>query len=129
VKARERPSPGSVARRFERDGWEILVGKGAADNDVLTFQVADRDDFWLHVAGWSGSHVIVRARGELEPPPAVLEYAATLAAWHSKARGAGGKVEVHLTRAGDVRKRRGAPAGEVTLSQWTPLRVYAREPA
>jgi predicted ribosome quality control (RQC) complex YloA/Tae2 family protein len=117
------------ARKFERDGWEILVGKGARDNDVLTFEVADRNDLWLHVSGWSGSHVIVRVPdGAGEPPREVVDYAARLAAWHSKGRGAKGKVEVHVCRAGDVRKRRGAPAGPVELSSFTAVRIYAKEP-
>jgi predicted ribosome quality control (RQC) complex YloA/Tae2 family protein len=116
-------------RTHERDGWTILVGKGAADNDVLTFEVADPDDLWLHVAGWSGSHVVIRVPQDGAAPPApVVEYAARLAAWHSKARGAGGKVEVHVCRAGDVSKPRGFSPGEVRLSRFTTLRVYVKDP-
>lgn len=116
-------------RTYVRDGWEILVGKGARDNDRLTFEVADRDDLWLHVSGWSGSHVVVRVpAGSDGPPREVVNYAAQLAAWHSKARGAGGKVEVHLCRAGDVRKPRGFAPGKVSLSNWTAMKVYVKEP-
>jgi predicted ribosome quality control (RQC) complex YloA/Tae2 family protein len=116
-------------RRFERGGFEILVGRGAADNDVLTFEVADPHDLWLHVSEWSGSHVVLRvpAAGG-EPPPEVVEFAARLAAWHSKGRGARGKVEVHVCRAGEVRKRGRMPAGTVELSRFSVLRVYAKEP-
>jgi len=115
-------------RTFERDGWEILVGKGARDNDVLTLEVADRDDLWMHVSGWSGSHVVVRTGDTaLEPPREVVEYAARLAAWFSKARGAKGKVEVHVCRAGDVRKSPRSPAGQVQLTRWTAVKVYAKE--
>lgn len=116
-------------RTFERDGWEILVGKRARDNDVLTFEVADRNDLWMHVSGWSGSHVVVRVPEESgEPPPEVVDYAARLAAWFSKGRGAKGKVEVHLCRAGDVRKMPRSPAGQVQLTHWTAVKVYAKEP-
>ena len=115
-------------RTFERDGWQILVGKGAQDNDLLTFEVAERDDLWMHVSGWSGSHVVIRVpEGFGEPPREVVDYAARLSAWFSKARGAKGKVEVHLCRAGDVRKERRAPAGQVQLSRWTAVKVYAKE--
>jgi len=42
-------------------GFEVLVGRGDEDNDHLTFDVAQPDDVWLHVAGGTaGSHVIVR---------------------------------------------------------------------
>jgi predicted ribosome quality control (RQC) complex YloA/Tae2 family protein len=115
-------------RTFHRGDWEILVGKGAADNDRLTFDVADRGDLWLHVASWSGSHVVVRVPdGSGEPPRDVVDYAARLAAWFSKGRGAKGKVEVHLCRAGDVRKPPRFAAGKVQLSRFTAVKVYARE--
>ena len=116
-------------RQFERDGWQILVGKGAEDNDVLTFEIADRDDLWLHVSGWSGSHVVVRVPdGAGEPPREIVEHAARLAAWFSKGRGAKGKVEVHVCRAGDVRKQPRSPAGQVQLTRYTAVKVYTKEP-
>lgn len=116
-------------RLHEHQGWEILVGKGAADNDRLTLEIAAPDDLWLHVAEWSGSHVVIRVpEGAGEPPHGVIQFAARLAAWHSKARGAKGKVEVHLCRAGDVRKPRGFAPGKVQLRAWTSIKVYATEP-
>ena len=116
-------------RRYERNGWEILVGKGAADNDRLTLEIAEPDDLWLHVAEWSGSHVVIRVPEDGgSPPHDVIQLAARLAAWHSKARGAKGKVEVHLCRARDVRKPRGFAAGKVQLRDWKAIKVYAKEP-
>ena len=61
-------------------------------------------------------------------PREVLECAAQLAAFHSKARNARGKVDVHWCRAGEVSKARGAPAGQVQLRRWDTLKVYARNP-
>lgn len=114
----------------EADGFEILVGRNARENDRLSLREARPDDLWLHAAGYAGSHVVVRAAGGTtgDVPPAVLERAARLAIWHSKARGAGGKVPVHLCRGRDVSKRRGAPAGQVVLRDHDTLRVYARPP-
>ena len=120
---------GRAFRTHERNGWKILVGKGAKDNDRLTFEIADRDDLWLHVSGWSGSHVILRVPdGSDEPPRDVVDFAAKLAAWHSKARGARGKVEVHICRAGDVRKPPGFAAGEVRLARFRVVKIYATNP-
>jgi len=111
------------------DGFEVLVGRGDAENDELTFEVAEPHDFWLHVAGPAGSHVVVRNPEKLdELPRAVAERAAELAAWHSKARGARGKVEVHLCRVSDVSKPRGFTPGEVRLRSWRSIRVYPRAP-
>jgi predicted ribosome quality control (RQC) complex YloA/Tae2 family protein len=121
-------SKGRGYRTFHLGGFEVLVGKGDADNDALTFRVAEAHDFWLHVAGSPGSHVVVRNPERLaELPRDVLEQAAALAAWHSKARGRRGKVEVHFCRAADVGKVRGAPAGEVRLRRWDAVRVYASD--
>lgn len=86
----------------------MLVGKGDAHNDALTFGTGEPRDFWMHVAGCPGSHVVVKNPDDLpELPRDVLEAAAALAAWHSKARGARGKVEVHVCRVADVSKPRG----------------------
>jgi predicted ribosome quality control (RQC) complex YloA/Tae2 family protein len=120
-------SKGRGYRTVEFEGFEILVGKGDADNDRLTFGVALPRDFWLHVAGPAGSHVIVRNPFSLdELPKAVAERAAQLAAWHSKARGARGKVEVHLCRVADVRKPKGFAPGQVLLKRWDAVKVYPK---
>jgi len=112
------------------DGFEVLVGKGDAANDALTFDVAEPRDFWLHVAGPAGSHVVVRNPDALEElPRSVLERAAALAAWHSKARGRRGKVEVHVCRVADVSKPRGFAPGEVLLRRWDAVKVYAKAPS
>jgi predicted ribosome quality control (RQC) complex YloA/Tae2 family protein len=123
-------SRGRGYRSFEVEGFEVLVGKGDAENDRLTFAVAEPRDFWLHVAGPAGSHVVVRnPEGREELPRRVLERAAELAAWHSKARGARGKVEVHVCRVADVRKPRGFASGEVLLRRFEGVRVYPKPPA
>ena len=112
------------------DGFEVLVGKGDAENDALTFDVAEPRDFWLHVAGPAGSHVVVRNPDALEElPRSVLERAAELAAWHSKARGRRGKVEVHVCRVADVSKPHGFAPGEVLLRRWDAVKVYAKAPS
>ena len=112
------------------DGFEVLVGKGDADNDALTFGVAEPRDFWMHVAGPPGSHVVVRNPDGLDAlPRPVLIRAAELAAWHSKARGAKGKVEVHVCRVADVGKPRGFAAGQVLLRTWKAVKVYPKGPA
>lgn len=111
------------------DGYEILVGRSARENEELTLRVADRRDLWLHAAGYAGSHVIVRRpAGASDAPRHVIERAAELAAWHSKARNARGKVAVHVCPAGHVRKRRGAPTGQVQIRDYETVKVYPRGP-
>jgi predicted ribosome quality control (RQC) complex YloA/Tae2 family protein len=116
-------------RRYDVEGFEVLVGRGDADNDELSLRVADPHDFWLHVAATPGSHVVVRNPQRLdELPVAVVERAAQLAVWFSKSRQAGGKVAVHMCRAADVGKKRGMARGAVLLRRYSTVRVYARPP-
>src|SRR5262249_42631227 len=121
---REVASKGRPYRSFSLDGYEVLVGKGDAENDELTFGAATPEDFWLHGAGVAGSHVVVRNPERIPAlPPAVVERAAELAAWYSKARAAR-RVDVHLCRVADVVKPHGAPPGEVELRRWTRVRLF-----
>lgn len=116
-------SKGRPYRSFAHAGFEILVGKAATDNDFLTFRVAEPHDLWLHVAGGTpGSHVVIRNPERGPVPNEVTERAAALAAWYSKARNAA-RVEVHVCRASDVKKARGAPAGQVQIARFKSVRV------
>ena len=122
-------SQGKPYRTFTVQGFDVLVGKGDAWNDALTFQVAEPQDLWLHVSGVPGSHVVVRnPEGLSALPPPVVRRAAELAAFYSKARGSGRKVKVHCCRVGDVTKRRGLAPGEVEIRNARSLFVYAQEP-
>ena len=116
-----------IARRFvSPDGFTVLVGKSAADNDLVSLKLCEPWDFWFHLAGDSGSHVVVRNPDRLEKlPRETARFAAALAAGYSKARDAG-RVAVHLARGADVSKRRGQPPGEVTLARWRSLTVEPR---
>lgn len=121
-------SKGRPYRTVNVEGFEVLIGRGAEDNDHLTFAVAEPHDLWLHVAGGTpGSHVIVRNPDRGEIPREVVEIAAAAAAWYSKAR-ARAKVEVHVCRAADVSKPRGAPAGLVELARYKSVRVAPATP-
>jgi predicted ribosome quality control (RQC) complex YloA/Tae2 family protein len=116
-------SKGRPYRTILVEGFEVLVGRGDEDNDHLTFDVAQPHDLWLHVAGGTpGSHVVVRNPDKGEVPRPVIERAAQLAAWYSKARGAP-RVEVHYCKASDVSKPRGAPTGLVELARFKNIKV------
>jgi predicted ribosome quality control (RQC) complex YloA/Tae2 family protein len=121
-------SKGRPYRQVLVEGFEVLIGRSASDNDALTFRVAKPNDSWLHVAGGTaGSHVVIRNPERLPLPKSVVERAASYAAWYSKAR-AGGSVEVHYCKISDVRKVRGAPAGQVQLERFARVRVRPAAP-
>jgi predicted ribosome quality control (RQC) complex YloA/Tae2 family protein len=116
-------SRGRPYRTLAFEGFEILVGRGEEENDHLTFQVAEPHELWLHVAGGTaGSHVVIRNPERVPVPPAVVERAAQIAAWYSKARRAAA-VKVHVCKVAEVKKPRGAPAGMVELARWNSVKV------
>ena len=122
-------SSGRGYRTLQIDGWEVLVGRSATDNDHLTFRVAAPRDLWMHVGGGTpGSHVVVRNPDGCEVPRSVVLRAAEVAAWYSKARGAP-RVEVHACRVADVSKRRGAPTGQVEIRRYSRIKVVPTAPS
>lgn len=101
------------------DGIDLYVGKRAEDNDELSCNHIYRDngDWWLHVADYPGSHVVIRNQDNNLPSifrETVLD-AAILAVVNSKAKGSS-KATVHLTRCRNVSKPKGAKPGLVHLS-------------
>jgi len=103
-------------------GWSVFAGASDADNDYLSTQVAEPNDWWFHADKVPGSHVILRARSDIEPSRETLKQAAAVAAYHSKARNAS-TVAVHCSRARHVSKPRGVKTGTVNVSRGSVLKV------
>jgi len=103
-------------------GWQVLVGKTDVDNDLLSTHVAEPDDWWFHVRGLPGSHVILRAIKGCEPDKETLKRAASIAVYHSKARNAG-VTPVSCTLARNVSKPRKAKPGSVQIQKEIVLKV------
>jgi predicted ribosome quality control (RQC) complex YloA/Tae2 family protein len=122
TKIRNRPPKPNVFRYELPGGWIVLAGRTDADNDLLSLKAASPRDWWFHVRGMPGSHVVLRAQPDREPGKEVLEAAAAIAAWHSKAR-AGGTVPVACTRAAYVSKPRGAKPGTVSIRKEKIIKV------
>jgi predicted ribosome quality control (RQC) complex YloA/Tae2 family protein len=115
------------ARRYRSsDGYEILVGRAARDNDHLTFRVARPYDLWLHAADYPGSHVIVRNPTRADVPHRTIIEAAQLAAHFSQAR-RDAKVDVHYTQRKFLSKPKGAAPGLVRMSSFRSITVEPRE--
>ncbi len=123
-----RSSDAKAARLLEYElpgGWKVLAGRTDEDNDRLSLEIAQPNDWWFHVRGMPGSHVLLIAQSDREPDRATLERAAAIAAYHSKARG-GGVVGVSGTLARFVGKPRGAKTGTVEIHK---ERVFKVRPA
>jgi len=115
-----------VRRYLSTDGYEILVGRAARDNDHLTFRVAQPNDLWMHAGDYPGSHVVVRNPTKKEIPQRTVIEAAQLAGHFSQAR-EDTKVVIHYTERKFLSKPKGAAPGLVRMSRFRSITVEPKE--
>ena len=123
--SKESKLPG-VRRYLSTDGYEILVGRAAKDNDNLTFKIAQPNDLWMHAGDYPGSHVVVRNPTRKEIPHRTVIEAAQLAGKFSQAS-EDSKVVIHYTPRKFISKPKGAAAGLVRLSRFRSITVEPKE--
>lgn len=92
------------------NGLDILVGRNNRQNDQLTFRTAGDYDLWFHTQEIPGSHVLLRLRPGEPPDSSDLQFAANVAAYHSRARQSE-QVPVIYTQPKHVYKPKGAKPG------------------
>ncbi len=129
-KPRDRDLPARLQPRrlTTAEGWEVLIGRSNEGNDYLTHRLARGEDYWFHVHGAAGSHVVLRrGKGKNEPSKQTIEEVASWAAHYSQARTAG-KVPVIYTRKKYVRKPRGSKPGLAVCEREKMVMVRPREP-
>lgn len=100
----------------------VLAGRNDQDNDHLSIKLAKANDYWFHVKGLPGSHVILQVPAGEDPDNGTIKAAAAVAAWHSKKRESK-QVAVSCTRARFVTKPRGAKPGTVVIRKEKVLKV------
>ena len=111
------------------DGWEVWVGRNNADNDRITHRLSNPHDYWLHVVGVPGSHVILRRpTRNAVPKPNTLVEAAQIAAYFSKARTLT-RVPVIYTERKFVTKPKRAKPGQALCSREREILVRPRKPS
>lgn len=119
---RSRPEPPRLYEHELPGGWIVLAGRTDSDNDRLSLKITRPGDWWFHVRGVPGSHVVLQVPAGREPDRATLVQAAAIAAWYSKRRNAR-RVTVSYTRGRYVSKPRGAEPGSVTIRKEKVLQV------
>ncbi|WP_133121581.1 NFACT RNA binding domain-containing protein [Raineya orbicola] len=107
---------------FQVEGFTILVGKNAQNNDLLTQKYAYKEDLWLHAKDVSGSHVIIKYQAGKNFPKPVIEKAAQIAAYFSKRRNET-FCPVIVTPKKFIRKTKDLEAGEVIVEKETVIMV------
>ncbi len=134
--------PLSYRKYMTSDGYEILSGRNNIQNDELTFKIASKDDWWFHVKGLPGTHVILKShKGEEFPSDNAVLEAASLAVFFSKSimleehseasvSNAGQiKAEVDYCPVSHVKKIPGARPGMVIYESYYSELVPAKEPS
>lgn len=115
-KAPQKKKIGEPHKFTTSGGFTVLVGKNNLQNDYLTFKVASKNDYWLHVKNIPGSHTILLCDGK-DPNDADLTEAAVLAAKNSKAAEQD-RVDVDYTRVKNVKKPSGSRPGFVIYDNY-----------
>ncbi|MBQ6582350.1 MAG: NFACT family protein [Mogibacterium sp.] len=111
-------------------GQKVFVGRNNKENDWLTMRFASKTDLWFHTKDIPGSHVILPLEAGLtaEDLPAETIYeAASVAAWHSKARQSE-NVPVDFVPVRYIRKPNGAKPGMVIFTHNTTVYVTPKLP-
>jgi len=120
---RKKPYPGLS---LERNGWTILIGRSAKENDELLRRHVRGSDLWMHARDYAGSYVFVKARAGKSFPLDIMLDAGNLAIYYSKGRANGGG-ELYYTLAKHLRRAKDGPKGLVLPSNEKNLHVNLEE--
>ena len=101
---------------YNINGWYILVGRDANENDELLRHHVRGQDLWLHVRDFPGGYVFIKAQKGKTVPLDILLDAANLAVYYSKARNAG-KTDLYYTHVKYLRRAKNGPKGLVLPTQ------------
>ena len=99
------------------DTSKVYYGKNNLQNEYITFKVADKNDVWMHVKGFPGSHVVIKSG--CYPSDELLVFAAKIAAKNSKAKDSN-KVDVDFTTRKNVKKH---PSGKTGLVNYVNFKT------
>lgn len=99
---------------------KIYLGKNNIQNDYVTFKLANKNDTWLHIHGYAGSHVVIDSP---QVDDALLQVAGMLAIKYSSVADKKARYQVDYTLVKNVKKIRGKILGQVTFSEHESLEV------
>lgn len=136
-----KPKPLPVRTYLSTDGHTILCGRSNIQNEELTLHTASKDDWWFHIKGMPGTHVILKKwPDETIPSDSSVIEAAQTAAFFSKSimieehnfrassNGMDIKAEVDYCPVSHVRKIPSANPGMVSYEGYYSIVVSAKEP-
>ncbi|MEL3908200.1 MAG: NFACT RNA binding domain-containing protein [Treponemataceae bacterium] len=98
--------------KFNIDGFLVLVGRSATENDELLRHCVRGFDTWLHVRDFPGAYVFIKHQKNKTVPLEVLLLAGNLAVFYSKAK-KNGEATVYYTQVKNLRRAKNAKKGTV----------------
>jgi len=113
-------------KRYQVNGFEIWVGRNAANNELLTLKYAHKDDLWLHARNVPGSHVIIKYQSNKPFPQDVVEKAAALSAYYSTLKN-DSLCPVSYTQKKFVRKFKGGALGTMKMEREDVIMVVPQD--
>lgn len=107
---------------FTVDGWYILVGRDANENDELLRRHVRGSDMWFHTRDCPGGYVFIKYRAGKTIPLDIMLDAGNLAVYYSKAR-KNGKADLYYTQVKYLRRAKNGPKGLVLPTQEKNLSI------
>lgn len=113
-------------KQYSVKGFNIWVGRNAANNELLTLKYAHKDDLWLHARNVPGSHVVIQFQAGKTFPQDVIEKAAALAAYYSTLKN-DSLCPVSYTQKKNVRKFKGGAIGSMKMDREEVIMVVPQD--
>lgn len=120
-------NPSNRFPSFVVEGYKIYYGRSAKENEDLIRHVARKGDWWFHVKGESGGHVIVKSPHGGKLPEKIKTIAGGIAAFLSKQKHQS-LVLVQYTQVKYLRKGKGLPPGTFLIEREATLLVSPYSP-
>jgi len=102
----------------------IYVGHNNLQNDMITFKLANKLDYWFHAKDYHGAHVVV-VTNHLDE--SLIRQCANLAAYYSQGRYSS-SVPVNYTQVKYIKKVPNMPPGLVTISTYKTIYIDPVKP-
>lgn len=112
----ERIKEGRPGVWVKSNGWDIIIGRNAKENDEILRSYARGSDIWMHTRDFAGGYITIKAQKDRTVPLPVLLDGASLAIHFSKAR-KNGKADLYYTHVKYLRRVKGGKTGLVIPTQ------------
>lgn len=116
----------NVGLSFESEGFTLLLGRNAKENDFLLRKSVKSLDMWLHLRDFPGSYVFIKHKKEKSIPLNVLLDAGNLALFFSQKRKLK-RADLYYTQVKYLKRPKGAKLGLVIPTQEKNLSVTLDE--